>query len=71
MSREMFGNCLDPHTHMLHGAGIFTYMTGSFFDGKCYYRRWPLYLGLSVLWCLDPGTICRFLGTICTVPGTI
>ena len=36
-----------------------------------YYRRWPLYLGLSVFWCLDPGTICRFPGTICKVPGTI
>ena len=25
---------LGLNTHMLHGAGIFTYMTGSFFDGK-------------------------------------
>ena len=36
-----------------------------------YYRRWPLYLGLSVFWLLEPETICRFPGTICRVPGTI
>ena len=36
-----------------------------------YYQRWPLYLGLSVFWFLDPGTTCRIPGTICRVPGTI
>ena len=48
---------------MYYGIRILQYIN--------YYRRWPLYLGLSVFWCLDPGTICRFPGTICKVPGTI
>jgi hypothetical protein len=44
---------------------------GGYYIYIIYYQRWPLYLGLSVFWFLDPGTTCRIPGTICRVPGTI
>ena len=36
-------------THMIHGAGIFTYMPGWFLLGKCWqiYHRWSIW-GLSI-----------------------